>query len=83
MECPNIMAVKIDNRKKDAPKFQELITKHGCIIKTRLGIHEVDNCAKDGLILLQICGEEAKVQALADDINALDSAKAKFMTLDF
>ncbi|AZR74813.1 hypothetical protein BBF96_03865 [Anoxybacter fermentans] len=77
------MAIKINNRNIDAPKFQELITKHGCIIKTRLGIHEVDNCAKEGLIILQLCGKDEDIQALGEEINSLDTVKAKWMKLDF
>ncbi|WP_205665706.1 hypothetical protein [Anoxybacter fermentans] len=83
MECSTIMAIKINNRNIDAPKFQELITKHGCIIKTRLGIHEVDNCAKEGLIILQLCGKDEDIQALGEEINSLDTVKAKWMKLDF
>lgn len=83
VKCPTLMAVKIDNRVEDAPRFQELITKHGCMIKTRLGIHDVEGCSQEGLILLQICGEDENIQALGADINALKSTKAKWMALDF
>lgn len=83
MECQTIMAISLDNRQADAPKFQELITKHGCMIKTRLGLHQIQSCAEDGLIILQICGKEAQVQALGAEINALKSAKAQWMKLDF
>ncbi len=83
MQCSILMAVKIDNRSDDAPKFQELITQHGCIIKTRLGLHEVGNCAKDGLIILQLCGKDEDIQALEQDINALATVSAKSMKLDF
>ncbi len=82
MKCPTIMAVTIDNRNTEAPKFQELITKHGCIIKTRLGIHEVESCSNAGLIILQLCGEDEQIKALGDDINSLKDVKAKWMRLD-
>ena len=36
-----IMAVTIDPRSVHAPQAQTVLTKHGCIIKTRLGLHEV------------------------------------------
>lgn len=83
MQCPTIMAVQIKNRNQDAPKFQEMITKHGCMVKTRLGMHEVDNCSKEGLVILQLCGKDEDIEALGNDINTLDSINAKWMKLDF
>lgn len=83
MHNSTIMAVSIDNRLHDAPKFQELITRHGCIIRTRLGLHDINSCSKEGLILLQLYGEEENIQALGNDINSLNSVKAKWMKLDF
>lgn len=53
------------------------------MVRTRLGLHEVDSCSKEGLILLQLYGEEENIQALGDDINSLNSVKAKWMKLDF
>ena len=32
-----VMAVLVDKRTEDAPLFQEVITKHGCLIRVRLG----------------------------------------------
>lgn len=82
MECTMIMAVTIDNRLEDAPKFQELITRNGCLIRTRLGLHEADSCSKKGLILLQLCGKAENIEALGKEINALNSAKATWMQID-
>ncbi len=83
MNNATLMAIKIDNRSEDAPKFQDLITKHGCIIKTRLGLHEVGNCANEGLIMLQLDGNSGDIAALETDINALPTVKAQSMNLDF
>jgi acylphosphatase len=77
------MAVLIDKRTEDAPRFQQVITKNGCIINVRLGIHAVENCPEDGLILLQLTGEEADVQKLLKEVNELQSVRAKVMKLDF
>lgn len=82
MTCPTIMAVSIDNRVADAPKFQDVITHHGCLIRTRLGMHDVDHCSGKGLIILQLCGEDTEIEALGREINSLDSVHAKWMKLD-
>lgn len=78
-----LMAVLIDKRTEDAPRFQEVITKHGCLIRVRLGVHEVENCSEDGLIILQLAGEDARVQRLLDEINGLRSVRARLLKLDF
>lgn len=83
MDCSTIMAVCLDNRVEDAPRFQELITQYGCIIKTRLGLHEVENCSRKGLIILQLCGDDEEVNKLGEEINSLASARARWMKLEF
>lgn len=78
-----VMSVLVNKRTEDAPRFQEVITKHGCLIRVRLGVHEVETCSEDGLIMLQLCGEDDEVQALLKEINGLHSVRARLMKLDF
>jgi len=78
-----VMAVTLDNRIEEAPKFQEVLTKHGCIIKMRLGLHEAgDKCSNQGLIIMQLVGTEEDVKAFENDLKALNSLKVKWMKLD-
>lgn len=78
----NIMAVLINHRSSNAPKFQEVITKHGCAIKMRLGLHETDEfCSEEGLILLHMGGSEEDINSLEADLNRLDGIKAKTMSI--
>ena len=52
MSCYNIMALLINHRSKKAIQVQEVLTKYGCLIKMRLGLHEAGNvCAEDGLVI--------------------------------
>lgn len=78
-----VISVLISRRTEDAPKFQEVLTRHGCIIKVRLGIHEVDNCREDGLVILHVSGSTEGINELVKDINELSNIRAKAMTLDF
>ncbi len=54
-----ILGIKLSERDKDAMLFQEIITKHGCNIKTRIGLHQSnqDYCSNNGIILLELIGE--------------------------
>ena len=53
-----VMAIIVDNRKNVAEKVQKLLTGWGCLIKTRLGLHDgvLDNCSDVGLIILELVG---------------------------
>lgn len=55
-----IMGIRLDNRVQTAIDFQKTLTNFGCIIKTRLGLHDVsDNkCAPNGIILLEVIDDE-------------------------
>lgn len=82
MSCYNIMAILINRRSKKALNVQEILTKHGCSIRMRLGLHEAgDVCSEEGLVLLQVCGEDGQIKALEDDLNSLDGVKAKTMNI--
>jgi len=76
------MAVTLSKRIAEAVKVQETLTRHGCIIRMRLGLHETgDVCADDGLVLLHLCGTAKEVAALKTDLNKIKGVKAKTMTI--
>ncbi len=82
MNCRIVMAVTISKRIAEAVKVQEVLTKHGCIIKLRVGLHEAgDVCADDGLVLLHLCATTKEVTALKTDLNKIKGVKAKTMTV--
>lgn len=78
-----IMALTIDHRIAKAPEIQIILTKYGCIIKTRLGLHESneDSCSQRGLILLHLSSNSNEVQKLENELNQLEGIKVKYMTL--
>lgn len=84
MFCYYVIGVRVDNRVGNAAKIQETLTKNGCKIKTRLGLHEVSEtaCANDGLILLQPCGNKEEIEQLVADLNALEGIRAKLIDLN-
>lgn len=73
MEKTVVLGVLLNKRTNSAQQFQEIITKHGCIINTRIGLHHATrtSCPMGGVILLDLIGEEADIQALENDIKAL------------
>lgn len=77
------MAVTIDPRSAHAPEVQTILTKHGCIIKTRVGLHEVskNSCSEQGLIILHIHSSLEEIKVLENDLLKIDGVKVKHMTL--
>ncbi|MCR6514557.1 MAG: hypothetical protein ACRDCB_10945 [Clostridium sp.] len=78
-----IMAIKITPRNKIAPKVQEILTKYGCTIKVRLGLHEAteDACSQKGLILLELLNNQEEIAALKKELNSLDGVSAKLIEI--
>jgi len=68
-----ILGVYVQNRVAEATDVQALLTQYGCSIKTRLGLHAVDqqSCSSDGLILLEMFGDSAKINELETSLKAL------------
>lgn len=78
-----IMAVAMDPRSKVAPKAQEILTKYGCIIKTRLGVHETseDMCSERGLVILMVDGKDEEINGLKDELSSIDGIKVNSMII--
>ncbi|MPQ42723.1 hypothetical protein [Clostridium tarantellae] len=79
-----IMAIKISPRNDYAPKVQEILTKFGCIIHTRLGLHEatVNSCSNSGLILLNLISQEVdEIKNLEMQLKKLEGIKVELIEL--
>ena len=79
-----IMAIMVDNRKEEALQVQKILTGWGCLIKTRLGIHDgvLDSCSNYGLIILELVGEKEKHEELTNKLNVLPGVQAKYLNLE-
>ena len=77
----SLMAVKIGARTKHAAEVQEILTKYGCSIKTRVGFHDTDenHCSTDGILVLQLSGKENEIKDMLDELNAQHEVSAKFI----
>jgi hypothetical protein len=78
-----IMALSITPRNIHAGQVQNILTKHGCIITQRIGIHEVtpEACSPKGLIILHIVGSEDEINALQKELNAVEGVNVNHMSI--
>jgi hypothetical protein len=77
-----VLGVLVSQRTKNAIAVQDVLTKYGCIIKMRLGLHETANvCAEDALLLLQLDGENEEIKALEKGLNAIGGVETQLISL--
>ena len=76
-----ILGVHITDRVKNVADVQEILTKFGCTIKTRLGLHEVkdDFCARNGLIILELSGSSEEYVKLENELLKIKGLEVKKM----
>ena len=79
-----IMGIKLNQRNETAKALQDILTRHGCIINTRLGFHEVSDisCSEQGYILLEFAANsDAEVAQMKTEIETLGELTVKTMEL--
>ncbi|MBE6053762.1 MAG: hypothetical protein E7212_07580 [Clostridium sartagoforme] len=77
-----IMIIKLEPRVSTAPTLQEILTKYGCVIHTRLGLHEATktSCANSGLIILNLMSEEKEeINKLGKELENLEGVIIKLI----
>ncbi len=84
MKRRDVVAVMVDQRNETALNVQKILTGWGCMIRTRLGLHEgvLDNCTQTGLLILEMVGDSDKIEEFVRKVNLVKGAKAKRLTLE-
>ncbi len=78
-----VMAIMVENRKEVSVSVQKVLTGWGCLIKTRLGLHDgvLDNCSDSGLIVLELVGDRSEHEELCRKLNLISGVSADFLEL--
>lgn len=76
-----ILGVLVETRGQTADKVQKILTKYGCSVKTRLGLHvqETTACQGCGIILLELTGSADECIRLENELWALEGIKVQKM----
>jgi hypothetical protein len=79
-----VMGVLVTNRVENVPELQKALTESGCQIKTRLGLHDTDAnfCSPNGLILLELFGDEAAYAEVETRLKAVKGLQVQKMVFD-
>ena len=78
-----ILLILIGQRKQAAVQVQKVLTGWGCMIKTRLGIHDgvMENCSDQGLLILELVGDRNKMKELARKVSLIKGVSSKLVDL--
>lgn len=79
----SILLILVGKRKEDAIKLQQILTAWGCIIKTRLGIHDgvLENCSDEGLLILELYGTDEQKEELTRKVAVIPGVNSKLVEL--
>jgi hypothetical protein len=78
-----ILLILIGDRKESAVQVQKVLTGWGCMIKTRLGIHDgvMENCSDTGLLILELAGERKQMNELARKVSLIKGVSSRLVDL--
>lgn len=79
----NVLLILQSHRKDSSVNVQKVLTAWGCLIKTRLGIHDgvLDNCSESGLIILELVGDKEKHKEMVRKLELIEGVKTELVTL--
>ncbi len=79
-----VIGIHVTERVKHASEVQQVLTDFGCLIKTRVGLHEAgaEVCSPNGLILLEMLDDETQVGTMVDRLAAIDGIEVQQMVFD-
>jgi hypothetical protein len=84
MSETRIIGILIKKRQQNIEKVQNILTKFGCSIRTRLGINvSQDYKVEDaGLVLLELTGEIMEMEKLENALKTLEGIDVQKMTFE-
>lgn len=79
-----VLLILIGKRKESAVEVQKLLTAWGCLIKTRLGIHDgiLENCSDEGLVILELHGSKEQKDELSRKIELIKGVSSRMVDLE-
>ena len=76
-----ILGIHITDRLDEASAVQAVFTEFGCNIKTRIGLHDVDEttCSPSGVVLLEFFGSLAEAEAMSAKLAQVEGVHVQTM----
>jgi len=80
----NILGIKLENRTETAVELQDILTKYGCGIRSRIGLHdnEAGEIDDHGIVLLELTGDLNEQQNLENALKNLEGIQLQKMAFE-
>ncbi len=77
-----IMGIQIGDQEQDEKRVKELLSRHGHIIKTRLGLHDnTSSKSTKGIILIEfVKGFDSEIAFMQAELSELPTVEVRQMT---
>jgi hypothetical protein len=77
-----IFGIHVSERTKNVPALQACLTKYGCNVRTRLGMHDAGSatCSPSGVLLVDVVGDG--VEEFYAELGALDGVDVQRMDFE-
>jgi hypothetical protein len=81
MKEVRILGVYVNDRVKEVARIQPILTKYGCTIRTRLGLHTIDHdyAGDTGLLILELSGDLEECLKLENELLSIDKLDVQKM----
>ncbi len=79
-----IIGIHLTDRVNNATELQKVLSRFGCSIKTRLGLHEASDteCSPEGIILLEFTGDEKEKDDLIKSLEGISGVETQTICFD-
>ncbi len=79
MKETTILGIYLPDRIKGARHTQKILSKYSCVIRSRLGTHELteDVCSRQGLIILVLQGDKKIQEELEKELRDTGGVKVR------
>ena len=76
-----ILGIHIGDRLQKAADVQKVFTEYGCNIKTRIGLHDVDDrsCSPSGVVLIEFFGSEDEAATMMGKLDEIEGVGVQKM----
>lgn len=76
-----ILGILVEQRSKAATTVQQILTKYGGCIKTRLGLHDLEkpDCQDCGLIILELACDAEESRRLENELSGIQGVRLQKM----
>ncbi len=78
----HILGIQIANPAEVGEKLQDILTKYGCTIRTRMGLHNDEEDGSEGLIILELMDDLEEITNLKKALSQLDNVVIKEMVFE-